>query len=215
MANIFDAIDYAMQICWNEGYGYRYGGHAASYADGVDCGGLVFHCLHRAGFPGIPDSSPGVRNMASYLINAGFTQLPYDRNTFVPQDGDIFCCFHPDNPDDPEDDAHGHTFFYCENIRAYTDANANSDNIGNVAHAKVEASGKRGHPGQGDSRRNGTGAYWEVWCHAYNNLVDHSRYADSEVKVYRIGGSRINKWMLFNFQDRKKFHANINPNMLF
>lgn len=215
MANIFDAINYAMQICWDEGYGYRYDGHAASYADGVDCGGLVFHCLHRAGFPGIPDTSPGVRNMANYLINAGFTQLPYDRNTFVPQDGDIFCCFHPNNPDDPADNAHGHTFFYCEHIRAYTDANANSDHIGNVAHAKVEASNTRGHAGQGDSRKNGTGAYWEVWCHAYNSLVDHSTYNDSDVKVYRIGGTKANKWMLFQWPEHKKHPLPFNPNMLY
>lgn len=215
MANIFDAIDYAMQICWDEGYGYRYGGHAASYADGVDCGGLVFHCLNRAGFTGIPDTSPGVRNMHTYLVNAGFTELAYDRNTFAPQDGDIFCCFHPNNPDDPSDNAHGHTFFYCENIRAYTDANANSDNIGNVAHAKVEASSTRGHAGQGDSRKNGTGAYWEVWCHAYNSLVDHSTYNDSDVKVYRIGGFKNKIPILFTYEDFKKHHSLIYPNMLF
>lgn len=215
MANVFDAINLAMQICWDERYGYNYGGHAASFANGVDCGGLVFHCLHAAGFSGIPDVSPGVRNMASYLINAGFTQLPYDRNTFVPQDGDIFCCFHPDDPEDPGDDAHGHTFFYCENIRAYTDPNANSDNIGNVRHAKVEASSTRGHAGQGDSRKNGTGAYWEVWCHAYNSLVDHSRYNDNDVKVYRIGGTKTNKWMLFQWPDHKKHPLPFNPNMLY
>lgn len=214
MPNIFDAIDYAMQICWDEGYGYRYGGHAASYSDGVDCGGLVFHCLNRAGFPGIPDASPGVRNMANYLINAGFTQLPYDRNTFVPQDGDIFCCFHPNNPDDPADNAHGHTFFYCQNIRAYTDPNANSDNIGNVQHAKVEASSTRGHAGQGDSRKNGTGAYWEVWCHAYNSLVDHSTYNDNDVKVYRIGGTRFNKYLMFSWDQSKKHPLPFNPNLL-
>ena len=214
MPNIFDAINYAMQICWDERYGYRYSGHAANPNDGVDCGGLVFHCLNRAGFPGIPDTSPGVRNMANYLINAGFTQLPYDRNTFVPQDGDIFCCYHPGDPDDPEDERHGHTFFYAENIRAYTDPSAVSANISNVAHAKIEASGTRGRPGPGDSRQNGTGAYNEVWCHAYASIVNHNTYADSEVKVYRIGGSRINKWMLFNFQDRKKHPLPFNPNLL-
>lgn len=206
MANIFDAIDYAMRICWDEGYGYRIGGHAASYADGVDCGGLVFHCLHLAGF-NIPDTSPGVHNMGPYLISEGFTELAYDRNTFVPQDGDIFTMYNP--PD-------GHTFFYCENIRAYTDANANSDNIGNVRHAKVEASSTRGHTAQGDSRKNGTGAYWEVWCHAYNNLVDHTTYPqDSMVKVYRIGGVKTNKFMLFQWDQHRKKPLPFNPNWLY
>lgn len=214
MANIFDAIDYGINICFDERYGYRYSGHAANPNDGVDCGGLVFHCLNRAGFPGIPDTSPGVRNMGPYLIRAGFTELPYDRNTFIPQDGDIFCCFHPDNPDDPADNAHGHTFFYAENIRAYTDPNANSNNIGNVAHAKVEASQTHGHKAPGDHRKNGTGAYYEVWAHAYNQLVDHARYLDSEVKVYRIGGTRVNKWVLFSWQDKKKRPLPFDPNLI-
>lgn len=213
MPNIFDALDYAATICWDERYGYKYGGYCQSFAAGCDCGGLVFHSLNHVGF-NVPNTSPGVRNMGPYLINAGFTQLAYDRNTFIPMDGDIFCCFHPDNPDDPEDDAHGHTFYYAENIRAYTDPNANSDNIGIVQHAKVEASNTRGHAAQGDSRKNGTGAYWEVWVHAYNNLVDHSRYTDSEVKVYRIGGTRFNKYMLFQWPSNKKHPLPFNPNLL-
>lgn len=212
MPNIFDAIDYAMAICWNENYGYRIGGHAASYNDGTDCCGLVFHCLHQAGFPGIPDTSPGVHNMHPYMINAGFTEIPYDRTTFVPQDGDIITMYNPNVSPHI-----GHTFFYAENIRAYTDANAYSDHIGNVQHAKVEASDTRGHSGPGDSRRNGTGAYWEVWCHAYNNLIDHSRYPnDSMVKVYRIGGYKSNKWLLFQWPDQHKKHPlPFNPNMLY
>lgn len=211
MANIFDAINLAMSICWDERYGYRIGGHCASFNDGVDCGGLVFHCLHAAGFPGIPDTSPGVHNMSPYLIAAGFTELPYDRNTFVPQDGDIITMYNPNVSPHI-----GHTFFYAENIRAYTDAGADSDHIGNVAHAKVEASQDRGHTAPGDSRKNGTGAYWEVWCHAYYNLVDHSRYPnDSMIKVYRIGGYKTNKWLLFQFDQRKKHPLPFNPNMLY
>lgn len=211
MANIFDAIDYAMQICWNENYGYRIGGHAASYNDGVDCGGLVFHCLHRAGFSGIPDTSPGVHNMGPYLVNAGFTELAYDSSTFIPQDGDIFTMYNPNVT--PHE---GHTFFYCENIRAYTDPNANSDHIGNVQHAKVEASSSHGHTAPGDHRKNGTGAYYEVWCHAYNNLIDRTTYPqDSMVKVYRIGGVKTNKFMLFQWDQRKKHPLPINPEWLY
>lgn len=206
MANIFDAINLAMQVCWNENYGYRVGGHAASYTDGVDCGGLVFHCLNRAGFTGIPDTSPGVHNMGPYLVNAGFTELTYDSNTFIPQDGDIFTMYNP---------PHGHTFFYCENIRAYTDPNAYSDNIGNVVQAKVEASWNRGHTAPGDSRRNGTGAYWEVWCHAYNELIDRQDYPqDSMVKVYRIGGVKLNKWLLFSWSSNRKHPLLFDPNLL-
>jgi hypothetical protein len=149
--------------------------------------------------------------MSPYLIAAGFTELPYDRNTFVPQDGDIITMYNPNVSPHI-----GHTFFYAENIRAYTDAGADSDHIGNVAHAKVEASQDRGHTAPGDSRKNGTGAYWEVWCHAYYNLVDHSRYPnDSMIKVYRIGGYKTNKWLLFQFDQRKKHPLPFNPNMLY
>ena len=41
------AIDQAMAICWDEDYGYRLGGMALSYADGVDCSGLVGRVLLR------------------------------------------------------------------------------------------------------------------------------------------------------------------------
>ena len=33
------AIDQAMAICWDEGYGYNLGGMAQSHAAGVDCSG--------------------------------------------------------------------------------------------------------------------------------------------------------------------------------
>lgn len=84
----------------------------------------------------------------------------------------------------------GHTFFYVEDIRAYTDANAYSANIGIVHHAKVEASDYRGNHDPGDSRRNGTGAYWEVWCHAYNSLTGNYDWTDpgDTVRVYRYPG---------------------------
>lgn len=173
--SMMQAITLAQQICWDEGYGYRLGGHAASHADGVDCGGLVFHCLHHAGF-NVNDTSPGTRNMVSILSGIGFNILPYDRNTFQPQPGDIFIM---------NTTGSGHTFFYMENIPHYSDYSADSDNITNTGACKVEASSSRGHTGQGDSRKNGTGAYWEVWSHAYYNLVDPSTYQDSEVKVAR------------------------------
>lgn len=179
--DLYAAINQAMSICWNEGYGYNLGGMAQSYAAGVDCSGLVGRVLHDNGF-NYPSYHVGTINMGSALINAGFTEYNYT-SSFQPQSGDIFVMNHLDM-------SGGHTFFYVEDIRAYTDPNADSANIGIVHKAKVEASSTRGHTGQGDSRKNGTGAYWEVWCHAYNNLIggyDPSDPGDS-VKVYRYPG---------------------------
>lgn len=168
------ALSLAQQICWDEGYGYRLGGHAASYSDGVDCGGLVFHCLHHAGY-NVADTSPGTSNMGAILRGIGFTEIPYSA-TYVPKHGDIVVM---------NTTGHGHTTFICENIRAYTDPGADSANIGVIPLAKVEASSSRGHTSQGDSKKNGTGAYWEVWCHKYNNLYDPDTYSPSEVFIYR------------------------------
>ena len=41
MPNLRAAIEQAIDICWDEGYGYNLGGMARSYAEGVDCSGLV------------------------------------------------------------------------------------------------------------------------------------------------------------------------------
>lgn len=175
------AINQAMDICWNERYGYNMGGMAHSYSEGVDCSGLVGRVLHDNGF-NYPSYHVGTINMGSALRSAGFTELQYN-DSFVPESGDIFVLNHLDMTG-------GHTFFYVEDIRAYTDANAYSANIGIVHRAKVEASSSRGHTAQGDSRRNGTGAYWEVWCHAYNALVSGYDWRDpgDSVKVYRYPG---------------------------
>lgn len=168
------ALSLAQQICWDEGYGYRLGGHAASYADGADCGGLVFHCLHHAGY-NVADTSPGTINMGSILRGIGFTEIPYS-SSYVPKHGDIVVM---------NTTGHGHTTFICENILAYTDPGADSANTAVIPLAKVEASWHRGHTAQGDSKKNGTGAYWEVWCHKYNNLYDPDTYSPSEVFIYR------------------------------
>lgn len=184
--NLYNAINEAMAICWNENYGYRLGGIASSYSDGVDCSGLVGHVLANNGF-NYPAYHVGTINMGPALINAGFIEYQYD-DSFVMQSGDIVVLNHLDMTG-------GHTFFYVENITAYTDPNADSDNIGIVAKAKVEASDYRNHYGDGDSRKNGTGAYWEVWCHAYNSLISGYDWHDpnDSVKVYRFaGGYNIN-----------------------
>ena len=174
------ALALAQQICWDEGYGYRLGGHAASYSDGVDCGGLVFHCLHNAGY-NVADTSPGVSNMPNILTNIGFVGTQYSGNVSDLKHGDIITMVHWQGSQVTD----GHTTFICENIRAYTDPGANSANIGVIPLAKVEASSSRGHTSQGDSKKNGTGAYWEVWCHKFNNVYDPNKYDPSDVYVWR------------------------------
>ena len=192
------AIDQAMEICWDEGYGYRLGGMALSHADGVDCSGLVGRVLHDNGF-NYPSYHVGTINMGPALISAGFTEHNYTSN-FAIQSGDIVVMNHLDMTG-------GHTFFYVEDIRAYTDPGADSANIGIVHKAKVEASSTRGHTAQGDHRKNGNGAYWEVWCHAYSVLINGYDWTDpgDSVKVYRYpggytGGSLYKYGALFLYQ---------------
>ena len=174
-----DAVDQAISICWDEGYGYRMGGMAHSYADGVDCSGLIGRCLHDAGF-NYPASHVGTMYMKSNLQTAGFnilypTSLNQMNNIIEP--GDIVVMNHLDWTG-------GHTFWYMEDIQAYTDYQAYSSNKGLVHHVKVEASSTRGHSGQGDSRRDGTGAYWEVWVHAYWQLVTGYSFTSSNDEIY-------------------------------
>ena len=110
----------------------------------------------------------------------------------------------------------GHTFFYVEDIRAYTDPSADSANIGTVHRAKVEASSTRGHTAAGDHRKNGNGAYWEVWCHAYSVLINGYDWTDpgDTVRVYRYpggytGGSlyKYGAFFLYNLLFRNRKHV--------
>ena len=201
------AIDQAMEICWDEGYGYRLGGMALSHADGVDCSGLVGRVLHDNGF-NYPSYHVGTINMGPALISAGFTEYQYTSG-FQMQSGDIVVMNHLDLTG-------GHTFFYVEDIRAYTDPGADSANIGIVHNAKVEASSTRGHTAQGDHRKNGNGAYWEVWCHAYSVLINGYDWTDpgDSVKVYRYpggytGGSlyKYGAFFLYNLLFRNRKHV--------
>lgn len=175
------AIDQAMAICWDEGYGYNLGGMAQSHAAGVDCSGLIGRVLHDNGF-NYPSYHVGTINMGPALIAAGFAEYNYN-SSFQMQSGDIVVMNHLDM-------SGGHTFFYVEDIRAYTDPSADSANIGIVHHAKVEASSTRGHTAAGDHRKNGNGAYWEVWCHAYSVLINGYDWTDpgDTVRVYRYPG---------------------------
>ena len=180
MAMMDTALALAQSICWDEGYGYREGGHAASYADGVDCGGLVFHCLNAAGYA-VSDTSPGVRNMNGILSGIGFQVFQYSGNVSDLRHGDIITMVHYEGGVVIA----GHTTFIAENIAAYSDPSADSDNVGTIPMAKVEASYTRGHTAQGDHMKNGTGAYWEVWCHAFVDVYDAGTYLPTEVFVCR------------------------------
>ena len=180
MAMMDTALALAQSICWDEGYGYRLGGHCASYADGTDCGGLVFHCLNAAGY-NVSDTSPGVRNMNNILSGIGFNVFQYSGNVNDLRHGDIITMVHWEGGVVIA----GHTTFICENIPAYTDPSADAATVATIAKAKVEGSSTRGHTTQGDHRKNGTGAYWEVWCHAFNEVYDQGTYLPTEVYVCR------------------------------
>lgn len=180
MPSLRGAVEQAMRICWDEGYGYRLGGTARSHADGVDCSGLINRVLHDNGFK-YPSSHVGTKNMKSKLKSAGFKIKVVSSKSQLAsliQPGDIVVMNHY-----PVGQG-GHTFIYMEDVYAYTDYRAYSDNTGTVAKVKVEASSSRGETAQGDHRRDGTGAYWEVWTHAYYELCPDYDPSDPNDEVY-------------------------------
>lgn len=180
MPSLRGAVEQAMRICWDEGYGYRLGGTARSHADGVDCSGLINRVLHDNGFK-YPSSHVGTKNMKSKLKSAGFKIKVVSSKSQLAsliQPGDIVVMNHY-----PVGQG-GHTFIYMEDVYAYTDYRAYSDNTGTVAKVKVEAASSRGETADGDHRRNGTGAYWEVWTHAYYELCPDYDPSDPNDEVY-------------------------------
>lgn len=180
MASLRGAVNQAMQICWDEGYGYELGGTATSYANGVDCSGLINRVLHDNGFK-YPGYHVGTKNMKSKLKSAGFKIKVVSSKSELAsliQPGDIVVMNHY-----PVGEG-GHTFIYMEDVEAYTDYSANSAHKDIVHKVKVEASSSRGHTAQGDHRKNGTGAYWEVWVHAYYELCPDYDPSDPNDEVY-------------------------------
>lgn len=177
MSNLDAAIQQAISICWDETIGYRLGGMAQSSADGVDCSGLIGRCLSDAGGFNYPTYHVGTINMKQALIDAGFHIIPVTTPTQYPIDKDIVVLNHLDLTG-------GHTFFYVENIQAYTDSSADTDTVGLVQYAKVEASLDKGDPSDGDHRKNGTGAYWEVWAHAFSSLYGGYDPTDPNDEIY-------------------------------
>ena len=169
------ALALAIGYCFDESHGYSSLGDQTShtgYPD-FDCGGLVGRCLHEAGYP-VAAVSPGTRNMRSWLAAAGFNIITVSGSSplIMPQHGDIVVA-NVYNDLAHTDIAAGHTWFYGENVKAYTDPNADSDNISlSCPQALIEAASKRdqGVMDFGDTRKNGTGAYWQVWSHAFTSV---------------------------------------------
>lgn len=161
-----DAITRAVNYCFDESHGY------SSLTDGTahigypdfDCGGLVGRCLNEAGFS-YPCASVGVSNERSYLLSAGFTITPVTSYSQIPQNGDIVVYRSPSNDI-------GHTYFYAEDVLHYTDPDANSTATSSIGPCRVEAQSKRDRPTTefGDTKKNGTGAYWQCWSHSYHSL---------------------------------------------
>lgn len=204
MPSLRNAINRAIQYTWDESHGYEWGGMGSP---DFDCSGFVGRCLYEAGF-NYPSGHVGTWDMTSLGDNrlqlAGFIELRYTtHDPVILSKGDIVVLNHTPLG------AGGHTFFYMENIRAYTDPSARSNNIDIVQKVKVEASSTRTsgyqypdpgtQPGDvnnpatpGDYPRNGTGAYWEVWTHAYNEPFyygyDPAPNSSDYIHVYKWPG---------------------------
>ena len=175
MGNLQAAIDEAQRMTWDQSIGYTFGGDGNPDSNGYDCSAFVIRSLYRAGY-NVPAHRVGTAYMKPVLQGAGFTIIPCTTTQNPPvESGDILVYTHYTDLAHTNPDA-GHTYFYVENIQAYTDPGADSDNVGLVARAKVEASSSRNHTGNGDSRKNGTGAYWEVWSHAFSGPIIPTSY---------------------------------------
>ena len=183
------ALQLAQYYTWDQQHGYTLGG--MGHPD-FDCSGFVGRCLNEAGF-NYPAFHVGTWNMTSLgdnrLVLAGFKELRHtSSNPVTLQHGDIVVLNHTLTTG-------GHTFFYAENITAYTDPSADNDTVGTVSRAKIEASDDRGETSSGDHRKGGTGAYWEVWTHAfydpYYNNYDPSDPNDY-INIYRLDYTDIN-----------------------
>ena len=198
MPSINSAVAVAVQYAFDESHGYVMG---ANFDPDTDCSGFVWQVLHDCAFP-VGSSRFSTVNMGSVLRSAGFTEYRYT-SSFVPQHGDIFMY-------DEGGGAHGHTFFYAENVRGYIngyhgwDSSSCDGTIGICSRAKVEAAGTHNHPESGD-QDNGYGAHTEVWSHTYSSLV----YGNHVWYVYRYGGGpaptpELNTALFLATQRKKK-----------
>lgn len=192
MASLRAAINEAMRMTWDQSIGYTFGGDGNPDSNGYDCSAFVIRSLYRAGF-NVPAHRVGTAYMKPVLVSAGFTIIPADSQSPDVLPGDILVYTHYSDLAHEHPDA-GHTKFYMEDVLAYTDSSANSDNTGTVHKVFIEAASSRGHTGSGDSKKNGTGAYWEVWTHAFSGEMIpssdydvHSAYVDAYIARWPAG----------------------------
>lgn len=157
MEDINGAINYGVQLTHNEQIGYTMGATLAN-SNETDCSDFVWYCLKNNGF-NVPSTRWSTQTMIPYLQQyEGFTEYIYT-DGFIWQHGDIAVY-------DEGAGANGHTFFYAENVQGFTSED-DSEGTTILNRARVEASSSHGHIGNGDSRKNGVGAYWEVWTHQF------------------------------------------------
>ena len=188
--NLAGALALAQQICWDETHGYVMG---ADMNPDTDCSGLVGYALSHNGFNVNQrwDTTTMIPTLSNY---PGFAHYIYSSN-FTPQHGDIFVY-------DEGGGAYGHTFFYAENVRGYTDNTGNTTNTGTLARARIEAASSRGTPQTGDQAKDGTGAHWEVWVHPWSApSLSHTWH------VFRWGGApspgNVPPWLMAKIAAKK------------
>lgn len=199
--DLIGALTYGQSICWNESVGYSQTTRLMN--PNVDCSSFIWYCLYNNGFD-VGQSPWYTGDMDTRLINAGFTEIPYD-SSYTPVNGDILM-YHEVDPLDPTQ-YNGHTFFYGENYLGYvgTDWQIATGTTGILAQCKIEASGTHNHPEDGD-QDNGFGAHTEVWVHAYNSLT----YGNHNWRVFRWGQTpptptgSIPAWLIQKIQKKRR-----------
>lgn len=202
--DINEAVNFAMQKCWDESVGYS---QTTRYLNpNVDCSALIYYALQAGDFD-VPSSPWYTGNMMSYLRSMGFTEYIYD-SSFTLQHGDI--CVHREGS---QETGRGHACMIAENVTAYT-ANCRNypystmegypDTTGIVSLAKVEAISTRGHPENGDQANN-IGAHTEVYVHLFEGLSSSYTW-----HIFRWGGSpgptppppNLPIWQMFKMTNR-------------
>lgn len=159
--NLSGALLLAQAICWDESHGYNRNPGSRELNPDTDCSYFIGYCLAQNGFNVNPNWYTGsmITDLQAY---PGFTEYIWS-TSFQWQNGDIAVY-------DEGGGAHGHAFFYSENVRGYlgTDGDTCDGSTGNLLRARIEASNDRGHSQPGD-QDNGYGAHSEVWVHAYSD----------------------------------------------
>lgn len=157
--SLYDAINYAIQICWDESHGYLNGG---TLNPDIDCSGLVYYALQHGGF-NVPGYRWDTSTMVADMTAMGFSHTVVPPGQTIPlQHGDILV---------HRESGSGHAYIYAENVYGYTDTSS-IEHIQNTKGicpiARIEAYSPCGHPEPGD-QPNENGAHPEVLVHAMTN----------------------------------------------